>query len=310
MIPHSFQFQDDTAVVYHANCTDGFAAAFLVWSIYQRLREPRKVHYYACAYGKPLPVFYEQHILVVDFSFSAETLNWLLDAGKKVSIFDHHETAASALNGYGSYHFGNGMNKAEIVLCPDQSGALLALRLQSRAGVELPPTYEKMAHHVSDRDLWEFKSEDTRTWYEMLQMVPAAFLDWEGLLNNARWREQLLVAAHSRVTMRDEMATMVASKHQLVQFAGYQIPVVNAPVFLASEVGSKLAKNHPFALMFAMSAKEAFVSLRSDKDRLAPDQGAVDVEQIAKKFGGGGHKAAAGFALPLVGFVKLLSGGL
>ena len=59
-----------------------------------------------------------------------------------------------------------------------------------------------------------------------------------------------------------------------------------------SEIGSSLSPNCDFALIWYYCHESLMtkVSLRSFHDN-------VDVSEIAKEFGGGGHKKAAGFTL-------------
>jgi hypothetical protein len=66
------------------------------------------------------------------------------------------------------------------------------------------------------------------------------------------------------------------------------VPVVNSPI-LQSEVGNVLAKGKPYAAVWYDDRNGVRRwSLRSDEDGL-------DVSKIAKAYGGGGHKHAAGF---------------
>ena len=68
--------------------------------------------------------------------------------------------------------------------------------------------------------------------------------------------------------------------------------VVNASHWM-SEIGARLAPDCDFAMIWYWDhdVQETKVSLRAFHD-------AVDVSEISKKFGGGGHKKAAGFQLP------------
>lgn len=76
---------------------------------------------------------------------------------------------------------------------------------------------------------------------------------------------------------------------QKVKFEGYAVYALNAPPFFASELGHALAKKlPPIAIVWRQEKRKIKVSLRSN--------GKVDVSKIAKRYGGGGHKAAAGFA--------------
>lgn len=69
------------------------------------------------------------------------------------------------------------------------------------------------------------------------------------------------------------------------------IPTANSPV-LISEVGNKLCQGHPYSMVYFDKDNMHHVSLRSDEHGL-------DVSEIAKTYGGGGHKHAAGFITSL-----------
>ena len=82
---------------------------------------------------------------------------------------------------------------------------------------------------------------------------------------------------------------IIDSNAYLVDFEGHQPLIINAPAFFASEAGHMLYKRKPpLALVWSQKKNSIKVSLRSD--------GTVDVGQIALKYGGGGHKAAAAFS--------------
>ena len=68
--------------------------------------------------------------------------------------------------------------------------------------------------------------------------------------------------------------------------------VVNSSHWM-SEIGARLAPDCDFAMIWYWDhdAKHTKVSLRAFHEM-------VDVSEISKKFGGGGHKKAAGFQLP------------
>ncbi len=61
-------------------------------------------------------------------------------------------------------------------------------------------------------------------------------------------------------------------------------------MFMSSEVAGELSEGHPFAAVYVETSTDIIWSLRS--------RGDFDVSEIAKKFGGGGHKNAAGFTVP------------
>ena len=74
----------------------------------------------------------------------------------------------------------------------------------------------------------------------------------------------------------------------------------NAPAFLASDLGHELAnKSGTFGLVWSMAGDgQVHCSLRSN--------GEYDVSAIAKAFGGGGHRNAAGFSTDINTLVSWL----
>ena len=72
--------------------------------------------------------------------------------------------------------------------------------------------------------------------------------------------------------------------------AGYSVPVLNAPYFWSSDAGYIMGEHERFAACYWDTPEGRVFSLRS------ADNG-LDVSEIAKLFGGGGHPHAAGFRL-------------
>ena len=91
---------------------------------------------------------------------------------------------------------------------------------------------------------------------------------------------------------RHRLIEAAASRTRKVNFDGQEVPMVTSCV-LQSEIGSRLAKKHPFVvIMFELDGKRVY-SLRSHR------KSGVDVSKIAAKYGGGGHPNAAGFTVHL-----------
>lgn len=83
------------------------------------------------------------------------------------------------------------------------------------------------------------------------------------------------------------VAKAIASASEIT-IGGYKVLAVNATT-LQSEIAGELAKSRPFGACFFLDAWGVKVwSLRSR-------EGGVDVSEVAKLYGGGGHVRAAGF---------------
>ena len=83
----------------------------------------------------------------------------------------------------------------------------------------------------------------------------------------------------------------VCEKARPRKYNGLNVLVVNSSHWM-SEIGSRLSADCDFAVIWYYDHEERNikVSLRSFHEH-------ADVSEIAKKFGGGGHKKAAGFTL-------------
>ena len=73
-----------------------------------------------------------------------------------------------------------------------------------------------------------------------------------------------------------------------MEFEGYKCLIANAPRDVSHLGHALVVKKPPIGIVWSRRHGKILVSLRSN--------GKVDVAKIAEKYGGGGHKAAAGFS--------------
>jgi hypothetical protein len=87
-----------------------------------------------------------------------------------------------------------------------------------------------------------------------------------------------------------DMREMLAVTMREMLIGGYRVPVANLPYTMASDAGHEMAKGKPFAACYWDTPKGRVFSLRSSDD-------GVDVSEVAKQYGGGGHCNASGFTV-------------
>lgn len=80
-------------VIYHANCTDGFGAAFAAW-----LKLGDSAEYLPIEHGKNFLTEYagstvNREIYILDFSLPREVMGWLFQRAKRIVWLDHHATS-------------------------------------------------------------------------------------------------------------------------------------------------------------------------------------------------------------------------
>lgn len=75
-------------MIYHANCADGFGAAWAAW-----MRWGNAVEYVPASYGQSPPDVLDKHVLIGDFSYKREQLEAIATGAASIIILDHHKTA-------------------------------------------------------------------------------------------------------------------------------------------------------------------------------------------------------------------------
>lgn len=261
-------------IVYHAHCADGIGAA---WAAHCEFPYADVI---PAGYQKELSEEFLQSItnavvLIVDFSFDADNMRRICERAKYVELLDHHITALQKLVGFEAENFDMSSCKTERSGC--------GIVWEWLYGNEpMPP----LLAHVEDRDLWLFKLPDTK-------QVMAGFFSYEiglDVFDLYAYRTAPLKAA-GEVALRIEnqqVTSIIKHCKREWNVQGYKIAVVNCNGMFASEVGSRLAATYDFVITyFDDDTGGRKFSLRSKGD--------VNVANLCKKFGGGGHKNAAGF---------------
>jgi nanoRNase/pAp phosphatase (c-di-AMP/oligoRNAs hydrolase) len=77
---------------------------------------------------------------------------------------------------------------------------------------------------------------------------------------------------------------------------GYDVPVLNASSAYVSDAGNIMSTDEAFSACYWDHPDGRSFSLRSRNDN---GQKGIDVAEVAKRYGGGGHKNAAGFTVDI-----------
>lgn len=294
-----------TICIYHHNCADGFGAAWVV-----RKALGAGVQFHPGIYGEAPPDVAGKDVILVDFSYKYDVLVELSYKARSVIILDHHKSAAEDLGRLWKFHAGvehdtrqedgtvllgwrSAFMHAEMQNCPriaacfdmERSGAMLAWD-HFFPGQEAP----QLLKHIQDRDLWRFQFEGTREIQANLFSYPYDFEVWDRLMNLPALKMIEDGVAIERKHHKD-VAELVAKTKRRMTIGGYDVPVANLPYTLTSDAGHLMAQDEPFAACYMDTTRNRYFSLRST------DAG-LDVSEIAKLYGGGGHRNAAGFSVP------------
>lgn len=287
-----------TIVIYHANCIDGFAAA---WAVRRAIGEDG-VEYRPAHYGSAPPFVEGRDVIIVDFSYKRDVLHEIGAKARTLLVLDHHKTAAEDLAGFpppldGPYNPRAMEDWARECNAPCATHTLFDMN-RSGAGIAWDyfhpgVTRPRLIDYVEDRDLWRFERLTTREFHSALSSHPFDFALWDEIAVKAdvdiHWlsgfvREGAAIDRKHLMTVND----MIAFAQTTMVIRGFAVPAANLPPNMASDAGNIMAKGEPFAACYTATKDGWKFSLRSTDD-------GVDVSAIAKTFGGGGHRNAAGF---------------
>lgn len=295
-------------VLYHGgDCIDGFTAAFVMWLYFKELGELDQSEFTAVNYNQLTPDVKGENIYIVDFSYGQEVIDRWTNDGKKVVMLDHHESAADLYDGYCDCNTRGLFTK---LICKEKSGALLTYEWILKQFNQDDELYylrsaEYLVTRVSDRDLWEFKFDDTKALHLYLETLPKDFNAWASAVMNKSHSCTLRMKAKTFqpiIDYQEQQVIEIASKAKTIVFDGFIVPVVNCNREFKDDVGEFLCneKDIPFAITFYVSPTQVYWSLRSSKHN------GVVVKEVCERMGGGGHNNSAGFVTTLDEMAEIL----
>ena len=256
--------------IYHGNCADGFGAA---WVVRKALGD---IDFHPGKYQEPPPDVTGKDVVMVDFSYKRPVLLEMAAKANSILILDHHKTAVEDLvdlpaNVTAKFDMGH-------------SGAMLTW--EHFFPGETPPP---LLLHIEDRDLWRFALQNTRQIQANVFSFPYDFQVWDTLMAAAPATLAAEGEAIERKHFKDIRELLGVTTREMV-IGGHRVPVANLPYTMSSDAGHEMAKGKPFAACYWDTPKGRVFSLRSTDD-------GTDVSEVAKQYGGGGHRNASGFTV-------------
>lgn len=286
-------------IIYHSNCYDGLLAAYAAW-----LKLGDSAEYVPMGYDDLLDIaaFKDKDVYMVDFSVKYDVLVRLAVEAKSVTIIDHHKTAEAELTTHAM--------PSNVTVHFDMSKAGCVMAAEHFLGY-VPWFFV----YIGDRDIWAFKHEETKAFCAGFNakypLGDTMFEDIEDTLvavatNQMRERDLLdeeKLCEHGNILLEYRETLMHGwlpnMRVVVFEYDMGKVPIGvlhNVPVEFTSELGHKALEQRPDIEAVAIVSTRHFetadhpvcsISWRSLDDR-------HDVSAIAKSFGGGGHRNAAG----------------
>lgn len=306
---------NQTLVLYHGGCRDGFCAAWVVNKYMEATGFPLKkvVEYIPVYHGQEPPDVKGKDVIIVDFCYPLETMKQIGRDAKSVIWIDHHKTAEPVYNDI-SISSPHNMYQA-VVFRNDKSGAGLAWDYffgdRSWDSSEKATNRPWLVNYVEDRDLWNKKLEATDEVNAYVSCLEFNFDVWDrasaetvGWAANAGKIAQMKTEQYVREVCKNMYIRDINGTNDRDVFGHVlafdtrilypEIPTVNICQVDCSEVLHELCKLYPDSL-FSLYWFRRHDGLYQYGIRSIGD---FDCSTVAKLFGGGGHKNAAGFQLP------------
>ncbi len=283
---------------YH-NDLDGRCAAFWV------LKENPACTCIPINYGIDFPfetIGNGERIYIVDYSIQPTEMEQLLAITQDVIWIDHHISAINRYQGFGSaikgiryngisgcmltYLYFNVFNQRDVDSCEIQSA-----REREEANI---PWFTK---YIDDRDVWTFNYGNQTKFFTI------AFYIYDFLPTDHVWEEMLELQnenqyiGEGRVMQKyqDGWAKRYMRLGFETDFEGLNCFALNLGMCSSNYFDSVAHKDYDVLIAYAFNGDSYAFKLFSTK---------VNVSEIAIKYGGGGHKGAAGFESKTIPFSK------
>lgn len=293
-------------LIIHHNDLDGVASAAIA-SMYEKSKG-REVEYMMVSYADRSFDFRGfDRVYVLDFSFGRETRKVLTEAGKEGIVpvwIDHHKTAFEKDEEFELFGDGTPFLGEEDMIP--------GIRRVGTAACEL--TWEfffpdkntpMLIQYLGTYDVW---NKDRFNWDNVMHIQYGAraafgldvdkvvdFLENNGCLE-CLMRNGIMVLNFIKLKNEGECKTFAFE----AMVEGYRAICMNTTEFNSQTFESVYNESkHDLMMPFCYQESEWRCSLYTTKD--------IDVSEIAKGFGGGGHKQAAGFQLPTEKMMKLFT---
>jgi len=271
-------------VCYHHNDSDGKMSAAVVASVYPDA-EFREINY---DHEFSFDGLEDTMVIVVDFSFPDMKL--LQDSCKLLCWIDHHESAMKDQKELWDSDAIDGLR--EIGKC----GALLSW--EWFCPHEATPTAIKL---VNDYDLWIKELPETDRFNERISLHKFSKVFWLPLLKEGGHIDKIVqegAVLLNQKKKRVNSSIKKGMKRKLIDEIENVFWINSSPMDISLAGAEILKEGYDIAVMYFVDKDKMVFGLRSNK---------YDVSEIARKFGGGGHKAAAGFSMKLSDAFELLN---
>jgi oligoribonuclease NrnB/cAMP/cGMP phosphodiesterase (DHH superfamily) len=295
-------------VFYHDDA-DGHCSAFWVYLSVGVKDTGGDSKFTAINYNDTFPlesIKQDEQIYIVDFSIEPDVMTELLKITEDVTWIDHHKTAIDKYDNFSTTI--KGLRYDGIAGCELTYAYIHKMNTDRGVTEDNIIPFEKemlddcplFTRLLGDRDVWKFAFGDKSKYFHeayLLAGSPRPEDDWWlGLTYgeekvNKEIEKGKLCEEHSKALNKSAFDSWGYEAN----FKEHKIIVCNSTNRSSSLFGD-LIKDYPFVAVYTHDGNQFMVSLYSVN---------MDVVDIAKEYGGGGHNRACGFVCDVLPWEKI-----
>ena len=282
---------------YHKCCSDGTASA---WCVKQKIENVHLIAINPADKNIDFKYINNKSVIFVDVCADKQVLIKICQKAKEVVILDHHKTNKSLID------YLSNIIILKIIFNIDKAGCQIAWDYFNE-GISRPWFID----YIADRDLWKWELENSKLITTALYSLKYITIDGlNNLFSNLDKQDEIInqeLIPYAKVIEKYENELIEKSVNSATEVEmirnnsdiKYTIWLGTITSHLRSELGNKLSltkfkngKSPDFSAIwnYDYESDEWYISLRGVNDKF-------DLSEIAKSFGGGGHKKAAGFKI-------------
>ncbi len=295
-------------IIFHKKCLDGFTGFYLFMKSNKWEKNPIVYSDFPSTKNVP-PNINNKNVIIIDVAYHPDILQKIINKANKVLYIDHHETHIDKIKKMKS-------KKQNFVIVYDKnkSGASLVWStfFNDNNDNNDNKTMPRFVKYVEDNDIGRWEDDDTLPFVASMEIyfkMRPEFKNlrkWDKLLDDKyvdslikkgkiimQYKNHLIDRYSKKYSIKYFPSKMVANmdSSSLNKINQYKLAVINSRCPTLSLLGKKIADtvDCDFVLLwiYIIDKKEYHVSLRSKE---------VNVSDIAKYMGGGGHKHASAFS--------------
>lgn len=283
---------------YHCD-EDGKAAAYWVKKLASHYDGYEK-EFISINYGKEFPfdsIKPEEQVFIVDYSIFPEEMERLLEITDDVTWIDHHVSAIKRYENFKHNIRGiryDGIAGCMLTYCYLKHMTNCGLGEVRPFDVSMTSSAPWFTKYIADFDVWKFEyGDDTRAFEMGLQLYDLDpnsrknIFDELSNLDGYIYESHIIELGEDLLLYRDKWAKDYCDHVGFeCEFEGLKCFAMNLAMAGSEYFKSVDQDKYDMFIGFSFNGRSWNYSLRSTR---------IDCSQIAMKYGGGGHKGAAGF---------------